>query len=383
MRIAFDAKRAFQNDTGLGNYVRILTSSFFKDFPEHEYFLMTPKLTDLYKVPDSPNIHVETPHGLAKNYSALWRSKLVTKDLQKLKIDLYHGMSHEIPRGIQNTSVKSLVTMHDLIFERYPKQYKAIDVQIYRQKFKYACEHSDHIITVSKQTKEDLINFYKTPEDKIEVCYCSCEKMYLETVPEDVKKTIKEKYNLPDQFFLSVGSIIERKNLLLICQAMHALKDKLSIPLVVIGRGGSYMQKVKEYIAATGLANDIIFLSEHPQSQSEGFRKSWDFPAIYQLSSGLIYPTIFEGFGLPVLEALFSKVPVITSNISCMPETGGNAAYYIDPFSAESLAEGMMRVAGDTALRNTMIEKGIIHAQNFTQEICAARVMNVYRRMVD
>jgi len=382
MRIAFDAKRAFQNDTGLGNYVRILTSSFFKDFPEHEYFLMVPKVTDLYKVPNKPNIHTVTPTGLAKTFRSLWRSKLVTKDLEKLKIDLYHGMSHEIPRGIQNTKVKSLVTMHDLIFERYPEQYKAVDVQIYRQKFKYACEHSDFIITVSQQTKEDLINFYKTPADKIQVCYCSCEKMYLETVPELQKQAIKEKYNLPDQFFLSVGSIIERKNLLLICQAMHQLKGKLNIPLVVIGRGGSYMHKVKEFIAAHGLTNDVIFLSEHPQSQSEGFRKSWDFPAIYQLSLGLIYPTIFEGFGLPVLEGLFSKIPVITSNISCMPETGGDAAYYIDPFDAESLAEGMMGVANDTFLRNTMIEKGIIHAQNFTQEICAARVMDVYRRMV-
>lgn len=376
MRIAFDAKRAFENDTGLGNYVRILTSSFFKDYPQHEYYLIAPKATSYYSVPEQDNIFIITPEKRwHKLFRALWRSKLVVKELQEMKINLYHGMSHEIPRDIQHSGIKTVVTMHDLIFERYPKQYKWIDVQIYRNKFRFACKYADKIITVSKQTKQDLIDIYNTPENKIVVCYPSCEKMYLETISEEDKQAIKEKYNLPDKFYLSVGSIIERKNLLLICQAMYELNGRLDMPLVVIGRGGSYMRKVKKYIKTHGLKDRIIFLSEHPEARSEGFRKSFDFPAIYQLSHGLIYPTIFEGFGLPVLEGLFSKIPVITSNISCMPETGGDAAYYIDPFSIESLAEAMVKVAKDDKLRAGMIERGIAHANNFTQEKCAANVM--------
>jgi glycosyltransferase involved in cell wall biosynthesis len=376
MRIAFDAKRAFENDTGLGNYVRILTLSFFKDYPQHEYYLVAPKATNYYNVPDKDNIHIVTPQkGWHKLFSALWRSKLVVKELQEMKIDLYHGMSHEIPRGIEHSGIKTVVTMHDLIFERYPEQYKWLDVLIYRSKFKFACKYADKIITVSKQTKQDLIDIYDTRADKIVVCYPSCEKMYLEAVREEDKRAIKEKYNLPDKFYLSVGSIIERKNLLLICKAMYELNGRLDVPLVVIGRGGSYMRKVKKYIKSHGLKDRIIFLSEHAEAKSEGFRKSWDFPAIYQLSHGLIYPTIFEGFGLPVLEGLFSKVPVITSNISCMPETGGDAAYYIDPFNVESLAEAMVKVAKDDKLRAGMIERGIVHAGNFTQEKCAANVM--------
>ncbi len=382
MRIALDAKRAFQNDTGLGNYVRILTASFARDFPEHEYYLVAPKFTNYFKVPDIPGMHVLTPKGLYKYFSAMWRSSGVKSELQKLNVDLYHGMSHEIPYGIEKTGIKSIVTIHDLIFERYPEQYKPIDVQIYRRKFKYSCEHSDRIITVSKQSKDDVVELYGIPEDKITVCYPSCEKMYLQTVSEEEKQRIKEKYNLPDRFFLSVGSIIERKNLLLICQAMNALKGKLDVPLVVIGRGGVYWDKVKAYVNENGLKDKVIFLSEHPESQSEGFSKSWDFPALYQLSHGLIYPTIFEGFGLPVLEGLFSKVPVITSNVSCMPETGGDAAYYVDPYSVESIAEGMLKVATDNDLRQSMIAKGIAHAQNFTQEKCAANVMQVYKEVV-
>lgn len=376
MRIAFDAKRAFENDTGLGNYVRILTASFFKDYPQHEYYLVAPKATNYYAVPDNDNIHVVTPQKpIHKFFRAFWRSKLVVKELQDMKIDLYHGMSHEIPRGIQHSCIKTVVTMHDLIFERYPKQYKWLDVQIYRSKFRFACKYADKIIAVSKQTKQDLIDLYGTPEHKIVVCYPSCEKMYLETISEEDKQAIKEKYELPDKFYLSVGSIIERKNLLLICQAMYELNGRLDVPLVVIGRGGSYMKKVKKYVKTHGLKDRVIFLSEHAQAKSDGFRKSFDFPAIYQLSHGLIYPTIFEGFGLPVLEGLFSKVPVITSNISCMPETGGDAAYYIDPFNVESLAEAMVKVAKDDKLRAGMVERGIVHANNFTQEKCAANVM--------
>ncbi len=382
MRIAFDAKRAFQNDTGLGNYVRILTASFARDFPEHEYYLVAPKFTPYFKVPAGDNMHVLTPQGIYKYFSAMWRSSGVKSELKRLGIDLYHGMSHEIPYGIQRTGIKSIVTIHDLIFERYPEQYNAIDVQIYRRKFKYACEHADHIITVSKQSKDDVVDMYKIPAEKVTVCYPSCEKMYLQKVSEDEKQRIKAKYNLPDKYFLSVGSIIERKNLLLICQAINALKGRLDMPLVVIGRGGAYMEKVKSYIAEHNLQDRIIFLSEHPEAKSEGFHKSWDFPALYQLSQGLIYPTIFEGFGLPVLEGLFSEIPVITSNVSCMPETGGDAAYYVDPYSVDSMADAMMKVATDKSLRASMISKGLAHAQNFTQERCAANVMRVYQEVM-
>ncbi|MEJ7677252.1 MAG: glycosyltransferase [Segetibacter sp.] len=114
---------------------------------------------------------------------------------------------------------------------------------------------------------------------------------------------------------------------------------------------------------------------------SPAYQSAADFPAIYQLSAGLIYPSVFEGFGLPVLEALWSKVPVITSNISCLPETGGNAAYYVDPYSPKEIAEGITKLASDEILVKEMKEKGWLHAQNFTPQKCAAEVMQVYLRL--
>jgi glycosyltransferase involved in cell wall biosynthesis len=383
MKIAFDAKRVYQNATGLGNYSRTLVSSLADFYPDHRYYLCAPRLTSRFDIAKFENIENITPKSFpAKKLPSVWRSNWVKKELREKNIDIYHGLSNEIPFGIHRTSTRSVVTIHDLIFERYPRQYNWIDVKIYRQKFEYACKNADHIIAISKQTKDDIVNFYKIPEGKISVVYQSCNPVFAETISESEKNRISTLYQLPDRFFLYVGSIIERKNLLNICKALLELKGRLNIPLVVIGTGGSYKQQVKEFTSRNNIDEKVVFLSETARAKSSAsFRSGADFPAIYQLSSGLIYPSVFEGFGIPVLEALWSKVPVITSNISCLPETGGDAAFYVDPYSPGEIAEGMIRLATDEQAVNEMKERGWLHAQNFTPEKCAADVMQVYLRL--
>lgn len=378
MRIAFDAKRAYQNNTGLGNYSRSLISSLAALYPQHDYYLMAPKKTEMYS-DEHTNMHTITPSGIFTPLSSLWRSNYVTSDLKKLSIDLYHGLSNEIPAGIQNTGIKSVATIHDLIFERYPKQYKPVDNAIYRKKFSNACKHADKVIAISEQTKQDIIQYYGTPADKIAVCYQSCSPIFEQQVSNAEKQRIRQKYKLPENYFLSVGSVIERKNLLTICKALHSLKPELNIPLVVIGTGGEYMQQVKTYIAANGLANDVIFLSEQEGTKEDvDFKSAKDFPAIYQSALTMIYPSIYEGFGIPILEAMWSGTPVITSNISCMPETGGDAVYYIDPFSTDDMIKAMRDVAASSTLRDELQAKGLVQAQKFTPAKCAAAVMQVY-----
>jgi len=378
MNIAFDAKRAFNNTTGLGHYSRTLINSLAAYFPGNKYFLCTPKRSDRFNISALQNMHIIEPQKFPSTvFKSAWRSSWVKKDLLQLNIDLYHGLSHEIPVGIEKTGIKSVVTIHDLIFERYPNQYNSIDVQIYRRKFKNACVHADKIIAISKQTKDDIIQFYKIPEKKITVCYQSCDPAFGVEVNKAEKQRIKLKYKLPDKFFLYVGSIIERKNLLTVCKAFHQLKDKLNIPLVIIGQGGKYKQQVKDFIQSSGLQQQIIFLSE-----VHSFESSVDFPAIYQQALCMVYPSISEGFGIPVLEALWSRIPVITSNISCLPEAGGEGALYVDPFNTEQMAEAIMRIATDNNLRNNLIEKGWQHAQSFTPQKCAASVMDVYKELL-
>lgn len=383
MNIGFDAKRAYHNQTGLGHYSRTLIRSLATGFPQHQYFLFNPKPSNLFFFDALKNVQEVQPQTFfSKKLSSLWRSNWVKSDLKKLKIDLYHGLSHEIPVDIKRTGIKSVVTMHDLIHERYPEQYKAIDRKIYTKKFRYACEHADRIIAISEQTKNDLIDFYHTPADKIDVCYQSCNPAFGQTLSAEFKERIRKHYQLPENYFLYVGSIIERKNLLNLCKAMQLLQGEKSLPLVVIGNGGEYKQKVKDFVTLNKLDEQIIFLSDSPVAKyAPSFQSAEDFPAIYQMATAMIYPSVFEGFGIPVLEALWSRIPVITSNVYCLPEAGGDGAFYVDPESPEEIASQMKRILNDPAFAAQQVEKGWQHAQRFTNEATAAKVMDVYTKL--
>ena len=383
MNIGFDAKRLYENSTGLGHYSRTLITSLAKTFPENDYFLFAPKITDRFLSDIHQNIYPVAPTAfLSRILKSAWRSKWMIKDLRKKNIEIYHGLSHEIPFGINKTKIKSVVTIHDLIFERYPEQFSNIDVKIYRKKFMYACRYADKIIAISKQTKNDIVDLYKIPDEKIEVCYQSCNDIFRQIISDEEKMRVKQIYNLPDEFFLYVGSVIERKNLLTIVKAMHHLQGKVDIPLVVIGNGKKYKTEVKDFLKKNNLQNKVVFLSEKTDINSlPGFTSSADFPAIYQQAVAMIYPSVFEGFGIPVLEALCSGLPVITSNVSSLPEAGGDAAYYVNPHSPEEIAGAMQNIYSDKLFAEIMIEKGFAHAQNFTQKKTAGAVMGVYKKI--
>ena len=167
-----------------------------------------------------------------------------------------------------------------------------------------------------------------------------------------------------------------------ICKAIYLLRNDLTIPLVVIGDGTKYKQQVKDFIKQNGLDRQVIFLSEDPLAKvASSFLRAEDFPAIYQMAMAMIYPSFFEGFGIPVLEALCSRLPVITSNVSSLPEAGGEGAYYVDPNSSEEIAEGMKTIFADGSFTDALKVKGWQHAQNFTQQKCAAGVMKVYESL--
>jgi glycosyltransferase involved in cell wall biosynthesis len=227
------------------------------------------------------------------------------------------------------------------------------------------------------------VEFYSTPPEKIVVTYQSCNPAFGIELTEAQKTIVQLKYGLPSKYFLYVGSIIERKNLMNICKAVFILRNEMQIPLVVIGDGGKYKQQVKDFIKQNDLEKKIIFLSEHPAARSsKSFQNAEDFPAIYQSATAMIYPSFFEGFGIPILEALWSGLPVITSGISSLPEVGGDAAHYVDPQRAEEIAEGMRKICGDQAMANDLKERGLRQAQKFTAQLCAGRVMDVYKNVM-
>ncbi len=379
MNIGFDAKRAYHNRTGLGNYSRTLIDSLAGFYPGNRYFLFNPRISALYHPPKANCTEILPQSAIWKLFPSGWRTTGLQKDIRRTKVDLFHGLSNELPINIHKTGVKSVVTIHDLIFERYPHQYHRIDRLIYRKKTRYACEKADSVIAISEQTKKDLVGYYAIREEKIKVCYQSCDPSFSELLDDEKISAIKAAYRLPEGYFLYVGSVIERKNLLNVCRAMSSLSSKSDLPLVVIGQGKAYLRKVREFISENGLNRRVIFLSDFRDPTLRHFSDGKDLPAIYQGAAALIYPSFFEGFGIPVLEALWSRLPVITSGISSLTEVGGGAAIYVDPGNAEEIAGAMLKITGDGALAEAMKNKGRIHAQEFTAEKCAAAVMNVYK----
>ncbi len=371
MKIGFDAKRAFFNRSGLGNYSRNVIQLLSRHYPQNDYFLYTPTKKGAIKFLEAGNIHISTPkRALDKLFKSYWRSFRLTGQLEDDKIELYHGLSNELPKNIHKTRMKSVVTIHDLIFIRYPHLYKSIDRQIYYKKFKYSSQIADRVIAISKQTKADLVNFFKIDKDKIDVVYPGCHPIYYNEVSESVKKQIKEKYNLPSQYILYVGTIEGRKRLLNIIKALKGMK--IDIPLVVVGKPTQYLKKVNKYISENQLEDRIYFYHNILLE---------DLQVIYQLSEVFVYPSVFEGFGIPILEALSSKTPVITTKDGCFSEAGGKSSIYIDTANIDELAEAIKNVLTNSLLRKKMLADGYEYAQNFREEKIVKNLMDVYLKL--
>ncbi len=369
MKIGFDGKRATQNFTGLGNYSRYILKLLANKYPADEYEVYSPKPLDGRLAGDFnsiPSIHFKYPNNsLLKSW---WRSFGIVNDLKKDEIEIYHGLSNELPFGIKKSGIKSIVTLHDLIFLRYPQYYNWLDCKIYKFKSQYACNHADKIIAISEQTKRDMISFLNISEDKIEVIYQNCDPIFHREASLDEKAQVHSAYQLPGKYLLNVGTIEPRKNLMLIAKALKEVDA--GIHLVVIGRETPYTQKVKGFINQNGLENRVHFLKNIP------FK---DLPAIYQQAEIFIYPSEFEGFGIPIVEALHSRIPVIAATGSCLEEAGGPGSIYVDPKDHKALAESINTLLQSQGKRQTMIELSKEHLQQFADATTAQKLMHLYQ----
>jgi glycosyltransferase involved in cell wall biosynthesis len=383
MIIGFDGKRAFQNKTGLGNYARSLVTILSQYYPGFMYRLFAPKQTGLFNIQLLPTVSTTIPQqSFYKKFPTIWRQVAMVKEIESADLDIFHGLSNELPRGIDKVTIKKVVTVHDLIFERFPETYHFDERYVHRWKIKKACKVADAVIAISIQTKDDLVNLYGVNPEKISICYQSCNPIFENNTTAAEKESVKKKYALPDRYFLFVSSIAPRKNLVAICRAMILLKDKINIPLVVIGDGKKEKAEVKDLMQVNGMADRLILLNELPASKESAFTNATDFPAIYQQALALVYPSVFEGFGLPVLEALWSELPVICSNTSSLPEVAGDAALYFSPTNYEQLANHMFNIATDSDLVQTLKTKGLDQAQKFATKKYADSIIQVYKSIL-
>jgi glycosyltransferase involved in cell wall biosynthesis len=371
MRIGFDAKRAFKNFTGLGNYSRSTISILSEYYPDNQYFLYTTfyKKHPLLTFANRPNITVRGPEGMLKRLPAAWRTYGMRTDINFDKIELFHGLTAELPVGIA-AKTRTVVTIHDLIFLRYPEYYKPIDRWIYTKKYVSACKRADLVIAISEQTKQELISFFNTDERKIRLVYQGCDPQFYRTCPDLEKKNVKALYKLPDEYVLYVGTIESRKNLLTLVKALRRLPEPLK--LVVVGSPTSYFNQVQHYIATHQLESRVVFL-HHTVFHH--------LPAIYQQAQVFCCPSLFEGFGIPLLEALHSRVPVVAAHSSSLPEAGGPGSLYVEALDEQALAGALLKAIEDKPFRQQMIDAGLRHAQQFNEEHIAKNLWDVYREL--
>lgn len=365
MKIAYDGKRFFNNGSGLGNYSRDLVRILAQNFPQNQYFLLNKNKSDREKeILKLPNVSfVRTSKG---KFS---RQLEMGKDAQNLGADIFHGLSGELPLRWSKAPIKKIVTIHDLIFERFPEYYSLFDRKIHFWKFKRAARQADAVIAISEQTKQDIINYLKIPESKISVVYQGCHNAFKEFIFPDFLNQTKEKFSLPERFILNVGTIEPRKNLLNI---LRALNDS-DIPLVVIGKKQKkYFSKIENFLRKNKV--QVQFL-EHVDMH--------ELAAIYRLADIFIYPSFFEGFGIPVIEGLFSGTPVITSNVSSLPEAGGDAALYVNPENEEDIRAKIQFLWNNGSERKRRREKGFNFVEKFRDEKIGKNLMEVYQKFIN
>ena len=364
MKIAYDAKRFFHNASGLGNYSRDLVRTLARFYPENQYILLNKNKSERGKqILDSSNVSfIETSKG------KMSRQLKMGKDAQNLDADIFHGLSGELPLKWNPKPIKKIVTIHDLIFVRFPQYYTWFDRKIHFWKFRKAANSADKIIAISEQTKRDIIQFLKVDENKIDVVYQGCHASFKEKQSAEILTQIKLKFNLPEKFLLNVGTVEPRKNLLNI---VKALKDS-KMPLVVVGaKKPKYFKLIEKEIKRGNV--DVQFLSGVSMEELAG---------IYKLADIFIYPSFFEGFGIPVIEALFSETVVITSNVSCLPEAGGPDSVYVNPENVDDIKAKINFLWDNESERKRRAEKGLQFVQKFNDEMIAEEMMKVYNSLV-
>lgn len=369
--IGFDGKRAVMNYTGIGNYSRLALESILPLMPDTALRLYTPKIRQnerLTSLLASPRVELRTPDSLAgRLFGSAWRSKGLTAQLRRERPALYHGLSNELPAGIEHSGIPTVVTTHDVIFMRHPEFYHRADVEICRRKFEYAARVADRVIAISQRTADDLIELFGVPEEKIRIVYQGCSPMFSQPLTDE------ERVAGPDygHYIVGVGTIESRKNQLLTVRALAQLPEE--VKLVLVGRRTAYARRIDREVERLGLQGRVVMLQGVSMQE------------IRRLYAGALfasYPSYYEGFGIPMLEALAAGAPVIGATGSCLEEAGGPGALYVNPDSVEEYVDAARRLLESRQLRDEMVARGRQHIARFAPENFGQGLVNVYNELL-
>ena len=377
--VGMDAKRIVRNGTGLGSYGRTLANDlatvgnldlrlYAPDSGRDDLRLQVPERDNLHFFfpPSSPHL----PSFALNLYKSYWRSRGIVSQLQRDGVQVFHGLSGELPVGIRKTGIKTVVTIHDLIFMRHPEYYHWIDVQIYKHKFHQTLKEADRIVAISECTRRDIAELGGIPEERIDLIYQSCAPRFSAESSAADNERVKTRYELPERYVLSVGSIEERKNMLLAVKALHWLPSEVC--LILVGRPTRYTREITSLSAREHLSHRVAFLHNVPDE---------DLPALYAQAEAFVYPSRYEGFGIPIIEAIRMGLPVVACTGSCLEEAGGPDNLYVSPDDAEGMAAALQRMLKGSEGREERIRRSQDYIRRFENTGAARRFADLYAEL--
>lgn len=378
MKIAIELQPCLKNRSGVGVYTYEL-SKRLQAYEQIELqgdvfnFLERNDLKqDLMGIDFNKETCKLFPYGV---YRRIWHYLPIKyNQLFKREAQLTHFFNFIVPPRIEG---KVMNTIYDLTFEFYPETMDKRNLRRIKRDLAYSLERPDKIITISEATKQDMIQHLRVDPSKIEVIYCGVDFKHFNEARNN-SQSVREKYQLPDQYILYIGTLEPRKNIETLIEAFKRFKiegDKSNagIKLVLAGKKGWLYEGIFKKIQELGLEDDVVDL---------GYIDEIDKPALYQMAQCFVFPSIYEGFGIPVIEAMAAGTPVITTNVSSLPEVAGEAGLLVDPKDTIAIAESMYQLTTNEAKKQELIQKGYTQAQKFSWETSAEKLYRVYKELL-
>ena len=370
MKIGIDGRAAnWYRGTGIGTYTHQLISSLSVIDEINDYLIFLPNGSSLKKLKN--NFHISSVKDMENEN--FWDKVSVPNLFRNNNIELYHVPQNGV--GLSNKiDCKKTITLHDIIPLKMPQTVSDRYLKIFNDELPKLLNYCEGIITVSEYSKKDIAKEFNFPKDKIYVTPLASEKIYVPMSKNKCKKIINMKYGISDNYVLYVGGLSPRKNLIGLIEAFSKVNNRNSTKLVITGKKGHSYDMYKKRAEELNIINDVIFT---------GFIPLIDLPTFYNGAEMLVYPSFYEGFGLPPLEAMACGTPVITSNITSIPEVCKDAALLIDPYNIDELSLSIEKLLSDNYLILEMMKKGLIRSTDFSWESTALKTIDAYKKMIN
>lgn len=366
MIIGYEAKRIFHNRSGLGNYGRNLIRGLHRFYPDLELRLYNPWPGSI-SIETSSKVVECLPGQSSKLYAQLWRRRFVSEQAKKEGVQIFHGLSAELPLGLRKRGIRSIVSIHDLIFLRFPHLYKPLDRKIYLRKMRRACKDADLVVAISDQTRNDLIQFLGISPTKIKVIGQGCAPEFWED-HRAAGQNFLEAQNLPKDYVLFVGTLEPRKNPVKVAQA--CIEEGLN--LIIVGKEKKYW---KDYFKGLKSEEQALIHTVKDLSQEA-------LAGLYQSAKMLAYPSDFEGFGIPLVEAMASKTALISSKNSALLEVAGPGSQLLEKNEVADLRKAIRLFWNDEAYRQESIAKNSNYVAQFKDEVIAQQWFDTYQKII-